>query len=87
MEIFKKPQKLISFDEVVSQEASKYTIQIGDDLFRHEGKYKFSKSAAIKHYNRILDALIYSITQGSEEEKSDALFALSGLRAARLRIH
>lgn len=73
--------------EVMRAEACSYVIQVGADLFHHEGKMVFSKKATAMYYNKILNGLLDIIDGGDDEERADAMKCLASLQIMPLRIN
>lgn len=84
--IKKNPFLGFSEGEVASAEASYYTIQIGDDLFFHKGKFVFNKRSAIIFYNRIINSLLHDLNNGTDNERKRAKKEIQKVLVRPLRV-
>lgn len=84
---FKSPFGDFSIEEVAAAEASTYVIQVGSDLYCHDGAFAFNRRGAIIHYNKIRNELAYIAKNGDAREKKHARRCLENLKVLPLRIH
>lgn len=83
----KSPFGVYTPEEVFASEAVSYVIVAGSDLFEAKGKWVFDKKGAARHYNKILNELMYQIQVGTKKEKVNAHRVLRNLRIEPLRLH
>lgn len=87
MEDKKNPFISYTLDQVRNAEASLYVIQVGNDLYCHGKSHSYSKRTAQRYFNKILSSLIYTVENGTDDEKDDALRFIRTLRIMPLRIN
>jgi hypothetical protein len=83
----KKPFKIYNAEEIKKLEVDSYVIQVGVDLYAEDGRFVFTKKAAIVYYNKILNHLLDIIEGGDEEEVMNAHRCLRNLHVMPLRIN
>jgi len=87
------PRKKQSFfddltpEEVAAVESSTFVIQVGSDLYCHDGHFTFTRRGAIYHYNKIRTELVHLLSDGDKKERQHARRCLENLRVLPLRIH
>jgi hypothetical protein len=83
----KNPYLNFTLDELARAESCCYAIQLGNDFYSHNDQCVFKKSQIIRHYNKILDELVYLLNNGSEKEKKKARFYIERFHVHPLRVH
>lgn len=83
----KSPYGQYSEDDVMNAESGNYFIQVGSDIFSHNGKMAFSRKKAEAYYDSIMEDLIAMKQHGDDTEKSDAKACLLFLKIHPMRIH
>lgn len=83
----KNPYKNYSVQDIEATEFGTYVIQVGDDLFAHNGKQAFSKQRAEMFFDDIIVGLHHMKKNGNDIEREDAEKCLLFLKIHPLRIH
>ena len=83
----KSPYGQYSEEEVMQVEAGHYFIQVGADIFSHDGKMAFNRDRAESIYDNIFDDLTAMKENGTDKQKEDAESCLLFLRIHPMRVH
>jgi len=84
----KDPKNPYPYDLKDLREAEKdFVIQLGTDFYVANGVMFFPDDMVKEVYDIILSELREAIKEGTEEEKSDAMWAISRFHIHPLRIH
>jgi hypothetical protein len=83
----KSPYLNYTEEEILATEKGIFVIQIGADLFSHNGKMGFTKDRAEQFYDNIVMGLEDLRENGTDIEKEDAFACLCNLRIMPLKIH
>lgn len=85
-----KPEKSpfvgYSVEEIFSSEAVSWVVQIGDDVYAHQGQIVFDKKVATHLYTKFLKSFRYLLENGTEQEKKESLRVISSLKMMPLRV-
>lgn len=83
----KSPYGQYTLDEVMEVEAGNYFIQVGVDIFSHDGRMVFSRERAEFFFDKIFRDLTNMKKNGSKEVLSDAEACLFFLKIVPMRLH
>lgn len=83
----KSPFISYTLEQIFAYEAITYVIIAGIDFFNIDGNYFFSKSKAVRNYNKLARQLSNKILTGTKKERRSAKMILENLRIEQMRIH
>lgn len=82
----KSPFKHFSVEEVFAAESCSYVILVGTDFYVNQGRMVFSKQAAARYYNHILNQVVDLMRNGTKKQKEHANRVIMSLKVLPLRI-
>ena len=82
----KSPFKGFTLQEVKRAEQNSFVVRIGNDFYNNDGNFVFTQSQAEKHYETLLDNILYTIKNGNQKQKTAAEKCLLSLHIQALRI-
>jgi hypothetical protein len=83
----KSPFRNYEVEDILEAEAYYFTLQVGNDLYDHNGTITFNKQGVIRHYNKVLRELTILSLEGSAKERKKARDLLATLKVSPLRIN
>lgn len=83
----KSPFVNATIEEIFKIEKEKFTIQVGADFYSDDGDFVFSEAKVKRHYNLILDNILFALENGDEKQKKAAHRCLLNFHIKPLRIH